>query len=160
MFIGFSLRSNLNVEYDNNWSQIVSFYFLHSFSSLFKAIQFVFVKVFDMNNVITPLKFAMKLLFGVDFAKGQNKVKSLEYLEAVWASGLSDSNLSDSSFGPRRIFGMNPALFKSLFLALFGLVAQFCLFLIKKGKSSKLDKIVKDEEEEKQRLLEEEWRSS
>lgn len=50
---------------------------------------------------------------------------------------------------------------KSVVLALIGVTLQFVLFLIKRGKTRKLDLLKKQEEEqllEKQRLMEEEWK--
>lgn len=52
---------------------------------------------------------------------------------------------------------MNPALFKSLLLAAAGIVVQLALSLLKKGKSKKLESMEKAEEEERKRLMEEEW---
>jgi hypothetical protein len=46
---------------------------------------------------------------------------------------------------------MNPALFKSLVLATVGIAVQLVLFLLKKGKSKKLEKIEEEEEKERQR---------
>lgn len=56
---------------------------------------------------------------------------------------------------------MSGALLKSVVLALIGVTLQFVLFLIKRGKTRKLDLLKKQEEEqllEKQRLMEEEWK--
>jgi len=55
---------------------------------LFKGLKFVLSKVFNINNVITPVKLALKLLFGTDFSASKtirDKQKSLEYLEQLWA---------------------------------------------------------------------------
>ena len=56
---------------------------------------------------------------------------------------------------------MSGALLKSVVLALIGVTLQFVLFLIKRGKTRKLDLLKKQEEEqllEKHRLMEEEWK--
>ena len=56
---------------------------------------------------------------------------------------------------------MSGALLKSMVLVLIGVTLQFVLFLIKRGKTRKLDLLKKQEEEqllEKQRLMEEEWK--
>lgn len=56
---------------------------------------------------------------------------------------------------------MSGTLLKSMVLALIGVTLQFVLFLIKRGKTRKLELLKKQEEEEikeKQRLMEEEWK--
>lgn len=58
---------------------------------------------------------------------------------------------------------MSGALLKSVIFALVGIALQFVVFLIKRGKSKRLELIKKQEEEEareKLRLMEEEWRKS
>lgn len=52
---------------------------------------------------------------------------------------------------------MNANLFKSLLLVVIGVIAQFGLFLLRKGKSKKLEEMKMKEEEEKQRIMEEAW---
>jgi len=42
-------------------------------------------------------------------------------------------------------------------LALVGVAIQLTLFLLKRGKSKKLEEIEKEEEEKRKKLLEEEW---
>ena len=59
--------------------------------------------------------------------------------------------------------GLSGALLKSVILALVGITVQFVIFLIKRGKSRKLDLIKKQEEEEyreRERVMEEQWRLS
>ena len=54
---------------------------------------------------------------------------------------------------------MNANLLKSIVLVAIGVIAQFTLYLLRRGKAKKLEEIQK-EEEEKQRLLEEAWNDS
>lgn len=64
---------------------------------------------------------------------------------------------------PRKLMGLSGALLKSVILALVGITVQFVIFLIKRGKSRKLDLIKKQEEEEyreRERVMEEQWRLS
>ena len=52
---------------------------------------------------------------------------------------------------------MSVNLFKSLILAAVGVAIQLTLFFLKRGKSKRLEELEKEEERERQRLLEEEW---
>lgn len=61
---------------------------------------------------------------------------------------------------PAKIFGMSANLVKSIVLALVGLAIQLTLFLLKKGKTRRLEEIQKEEEEARQRELEEQWKAS
>ena len=59
--------------------------------------------------------------------------------------------------------GLSGALLKSVILALVGITVQFVIFLIKRGKSRKLDLIKKQEEKEyrdRERVMEAQWRLS
>ena len=86
---------------------------------MFKAVFYVFKKVFNVNNVITPIKFLLKLVLGQSFTENKNKTKSFDYLEQLWSDQQNNNN--DPIF-PKKIFGLNPALFKSLFLAVIGVL--------------------------------------
>ena len=64
---------------------------------------------------------------------------------------------------PRKLMGLSGALLKSVILALVGITVQFVIFLIKRGKSRKLDLIKKQEEKEyrdRERVMEAQWRLS
>lgn len=55
--------------------------------SLYKAIKFILKKLFDRNNIIGPLKFLMRVLFGLKFSgdkKMQAQMKTLDYMEKMW----------------------------------------------------------------------------
>jgi hypothetical protein len=57
---------------------------------------------------------------------------------------------------------MSGALVKSVILAAIGLTLQFILFLVKRGKTRRLEEIKKKEDEEareRMRLMEEEWKA-
>ena len=57
---------------------------------------------------------------------------------------------------------MSGALVKSVILAAIGLALQFILFLVKRGKTRRLEEIKKKEDEEareRMRLMEEEWKA-
>jgi len=48
---------------------------------LFQAVKFVFRRVFNLRNVINPIKFCMRLILGQDLFEKDKKKKSLDYLE-------------------------------------------------------------------------------
>jgi len=84
------------------------------------------VKIFDSRNITGPLKFLLRILFGIRF--GDDKQTAMEKL---WESQ-----------GPKRtLFGMSGNLLKSVVLALVGIGVQFALFLIKRRKAHRLEEI-------------------
>eukprot|EP00347_Sterkiella_histriomuscorum_P000379 403376088 len=130
---------------------------------LFKALKWIFRKIFNTNNIVAPIKFLMKLILGKDLLQSnreaQVRIQSLEYLESLWATQNNNPNPRGPRL-PRKIFGMSVNLFKSLVLAAFGVAIQLTLFLLKRGKSKRLEEIEKEEEAERKRILEEEWKAS
>ncbi|CDW82960.1 UNKNOWN [Stylonychia lemnae] len=130
---------------------------------LFKALKWLFKKVFNTNNIIAPIKFLLKLILGRDIFRGsrqaQMQVQSLDYLEKIWQTTNNQQqnpNPRDPLL-PRKIFGMSINLVKSLVLALVGVGIQLVLFLMKRGKARRLEEIEKQEVEERKRQLEQEW---
>jgi hypothetical protein len=85
---------------------------------MFKGLKFVLGRVFNSNNVISPIKFLMRLLIGSDFSKTP-EAKSMDYLETLWKNSLI--NQPNKSSFPKKIFGMSLNLFKSILLASVGI---------------------------------------
>jgi len=118
------------------------------------------MKIFDSNNIFGPIKFILRLLFGIKFnsaTTSSNRVVN-QTLEQMWSS---QNQSKPSSLLPRKILGMSGALLKSVVLVFIGAILQFTLFLIKRSKARKLDQIKLQEEqeaEERKRVMEEEWR--
>ena len=135
-------------------SQIVSLIYLIARHSAYQATKFLLRKLLDSNNVLAPLRFLLKLLLGSDFSSQSQK--SHDYLDTIWAKTRPDEP-DKHPLLPKKILGLPIALFKSLVLAVIGLCIQLTIFLLQRGKNRKLKELEAKEEEERLRMLEEEW---
>jgi len=70
----------------------------------------------------------------------------MKAMESIWESQKPEGP-SGWRLLPKKFLGMSGALLKSVILAFVGLTIQFVLFLIKRGKSRRLEQIRKQEEE-------------
>jgi hypothetical protein len=65
------------------------------------------------------------------------------------------------SFFPKKLLGMSGELLRYVLMAFVGLALQLVLFLVKRGKTRRLEEIRRREEEEQKermRMMEEEWK--
>ena len=138
----------------------MSFYYPHwNIYSVFKAAKYVLLKIFDSNNILGPIKFLLRILFGLKFDKTPNNNPNNfnpEDLEKLWNSS-QPHRPNSMSLLPKKILGMSGALLKSVIFAVVGLSLQFVLFLVKRRKTRKLEEIKRQEEieaQERQREME------
>mmetsp|Transcript_13768 Transcript_13768/g.13464 ORF Transcript_13768/g.13464 Transcript_13768/m.13464 type:complete len:135 (+) Transcript_13768:208-612(+) len=72
----------------------------------------------------------------------------------MWGNTSSQNNNEPP---PPSWFGFSSNLMKSVVLTVAGLIIHLAIFFLKRGKDQRLQKMIKEKEEEKQRRLEEEW---
>lgn len=76
-----------------------------------------------------------------------SSAQQMKAMESMWESQKPEGS-SGWRLLPKKFLGMSGALLKSVILVFVGLTIQFVLFLIKRGKSRRLEQIRKQEEEE------------
>lgn len=128
------------------------------------------MKIFDSKNILGPLKFILKLLFGIEFKSTEKPAPQLlhyqtsqqqfDAMEKMWKNQKPSRSWR---LFPKKVLGMSGALLGSVILAFVTVGLQFVLVLIKRGKAKRLDMLKKKEEEEakeRMRLMEEEWKKA
>jgi flagellar biosynthesis component FlhA len=117
-----------------------------------KALGWVFAKIFNMRNIIVPLKFLGSLLLRYRYVTREER-KNNAMLEALWQAQGNTSKLRKKA----RLLGLSAMVLKSSILAIIGLITAGIFLLWKQRKQRALRLMQEQEEQKRKRILEEEW---
>ena len=94
---------------------------------LFSGLKWLLSKIFDLNNIKTPLKFLAKLLLGLEFLTEREK-ENRRLLDQVWQTMPATSISSTSKLKLRTKFlGISKALLKAIVFAVASVIGFITL---------------------------------
>ena len=102
---------------------------------VFSGLRWLLGKIFDLNNIKTPLKFLAKLLLGLEFLTEREK-ENRRLLDSVWSALPATSVASTSRLKLKTKFlGISKALLKAIIFALASVIGFITMRSYQKSKA-------------------------